>query len=98
MSTPSVGIRELKDHLSEYVRRARQGEEILITSHGEIVAALTPYGRATSHAVHPGIARMVQLGMARGGQPNDPSLYRPSRIGLSQGSVLELLDEERGER
>lgn len=51
----------------------------------------------TARDVHPGIKRMVQLGIAKGAKPNDPSLYPPSQTGLL-GSVLDLLDEERGER
>jgi antitoxin (DNA-binding transcriptional repressor) of toxin-antitoxin stability system len=35
-----VAIRELKNHLSEYVRLVRAGERLLITSHGEVVAEL----------------------------------------------------------
>ncbi|MDX8410910.1 MAG: type II toxin-antitoxin system prevent-host-death family antitoxin, partial [Mariprofundaceae bacterium] len=37
-----VAVRELKDHLSEYLRRAAAGEEVVITSHGRPVARLTP--------------------------------------------------------
>jgi len=37
-----IGVRALKDHLSEYLRRAGKGERIIITDRGEPVAALTP--------------------------------------------------------
>jgi prevent-host-death family protein len=38
-----VGIRELKTHASEIVRRVReQGEVVDITFHGEVVARLVP--------------------------------------------------------
>lgn len=37
-----IGVRALKDHLSEYLRRAGEGERIIITDRGEPVAALTP--------------------------------------------------------
>jgi prevent-host-death family protein len=36
-----IGIRELKAKLSEYVRRAQEGEHIEVTDHGEPVARLT---------------------------------------------------------
>ena len=36
----SVGIRELKNRLSEYVRRVRRGEEFLVTDRGRVVAEL----------------------------------------------------------
>ncbi len=37
-----VGVRALKDHLSEYLKRVRQGERIVVTDRGEPLAALTP--------------------------------------------------------
>lgn len=35
-----VTIRTLKAHLSEYLRRARSGEEIVVTSRGKVVGRL----------------------------------------------------------
>jgi len=37
-----VGVRALKDHLSEYLRRVGEGERIVVTDRGEPLAALTP--------------------------------------------------------
>ncbi|MDQ3401080.1 MAG: type II toxin-antitoxin system prevent-host-death family antitoxin [Chloroflexota bacterium] len=37
-----VGVRELKNSLSAYLRRARAGEHILVTDRGEAVARLVP--------------------------------------------------------
>jgi len=37
-----VGVRALKDHLSEYLRRVGAGERIVVTDRGEPLAALTP--------------------------------------------------------
>jgi len=36
----TVGIRELKDHLSEYLRRVRGGESVLVTDRGEVVCGV----------------------------------------------------------
>ena len=38
----SVGIRELKAHLAEYIRRAERGESITVTDRGKPVARLGP--------------------------------------------------------
>ena len=38
----TVGLRQLKTHLSEYVGRSRDGERIVITDRGREVAELTP--------------------------------------------------------
>ena len=42
-----VGIRELKAHLSEYLRRVKKGETIAVSEHGKEVVLMTPSG--TSH-------------------------------------------------
>jgi antitoxin (DNA-binding transcriptional repressor) of toxin-antitoxin stability system len=48
----SVGLKVLKNRLSEYVRLASQGEVILVTDRDEVVAELTPprHDRAASVA------------------------------------------------
>lgn len=38
----AIGIRELKNNLSEYVRAAQRGKSIAVTSHGRVVAELVP--------------------------------------------------------
>ncbi len=38
----TVGIKALRRHLSEYLRRARQGERIVVTDHGKPVVVLAP--------------------------------------------------------
>jgi prevent-host-death family protein len=37
-----VGVRELHDHLSRYVRHAADGGEVIVTMRGERVARLSP--------------------------------------------------------
>ena len=39
---PHVGIRELKNQLSRYLKRVQNGEEIVVTEHGHSVARLLP--------------------------------------------------------
>jgi antitoxin (DNA-binding transcriptional repressor) of toxin-antitoxin stability system len=41
----AVGIKQLKAHLSEYVRLAKAGETVLVTEREEIVAELRPARR-----------------------------------------------------
>jgi prevent-host-death family protein len=41
-TTTTVSIRELKDHLSSYVRRIRAGEEVVLTSRRRPVARMMP--------------------------------------------------------
>lgn len=37
-----VGIRELRAHLSRYLERVREGEEIVVTDRGAPIAKITP--------------------------------------------------------
>jgi prevent-host-death family protein len=39
---PTVGLKALKNHLSEYVRRAAAGETVTITDRSRVVARLVP--------------------------------------------------------
>ena len=41
----TVGVRELKNKLSEYLRRVRLGERVLVTDRGEVVAEFLPPGQ-----------------------------------------------------
>lgn len=43
---PIVGIRELKNRLTHYLRLTRQGEKIVVTDRGRPVALLTSIGAA----------------------------------------------------
>jgi prevent-host-death family protein len=38
----SVGIRDLKNNLSKYLARVKQGDEVLITDRGKSVARMIP--------------------------------------------------------
>lgn len=40
-----VGVRELRQNLSRYLRRVKAGEGFIVTERGEEVARLTPAGR-----------------------------------------------------
>ncbi len=42
----TIGLKELKAHLSEYVNRCRDGEHIIITDRGREVAELVPLSPA----------------------------------------------------
>jgi prevent-host-death family protein len=95
-----MGVRELKNRLSEAVRAVKAGEHILVTDRGTVVAELVPPGHPrTDPNVPAGLARLVERGVARLGGPNDARLYRglpPLR--KRPLSVGRLLDDERGSR
>ncbi len=46
-----VGVRELRQNLSVYLRRIAQGETLRVTEHGHPVALLTPIPRSDNRAL-----------------------------------------------
>lgn len=94
----AVGVRELKNRLSEYLRGVRRGEQILVTDRGEIVAELRPPGLMPASIPYPALLELVGRGSARLGASNTPEVYPrlPSR--LPEGEAFRLLAVERGER
>ena len=96
----TIGIRELKNRLSEVVRTVKGGEHVLVTDRGTVVAELVPPGRAGADPTIPaGLARLVERGVVRVGAPNDPSLYRDlPRLRKTPPKAARLLDDERGTR
>ena len=70
----AVGVRELKNRLSEYLRLVQRGEEILVTDRGQVIAQLGPPGR-TSLSSYPAVDELARKGLVRLGAPNDRTLY-----------------------
>jgi len=95
-----VGLRELKNRLSEYVRLVRAGDVVLVTDRGEVVAELRPPGDAVSSGAdrHPGLLVLARRGLLTLGKPNDPAAYPRMPRRLPPGTAERLLDEERGDR
>ncbi len=93
-----VGIRELKNRLSEYVRRVRAGEEFLVTDRGRVVAELRQPTGVPTGAEYSGLIRHARAGWVRLGAPNVAASYPRVPRSLSQGNARRLLDEERGSR
>lgn len=98
----AVGIRELKNRLSHYVRLVEAGESVLVTDRGAVVAELRPPGSPSAQAeADPVLVRLGELarrGRAVLGVPHDPGVYgaRPSVV--PEGTVAALLAADRGER
>ena len=97
----TVGIRELKDRLSEHLREVGRGESVLVTDRGEVVAELCPPRQgAADSGVPPALSAMARRGLVTLGAPGGGrSLYRAmTRSRTSRRSAAQLLDEERGSR
>ncbi|MCA1681502.1 MAG: type II toxin-antitoxin system prevent-host-death family antitoxin [Actinobacteria bacterium] len=83
-----VGVRDLKQRLSEYLDRAERGELVRVTDRGRPKALLGPL---------PGRAR-VEEGIAAGWiTPASGGALRPTRRWRGRMAILEALSEDRGE-
>lgn len=82
-----VGVREFKQRLSEYIRRAAAGEVIQVTERGVAKAVLAPV---------PGRERLAE-GVAAGWiTPGDGSTIRRVRRARGAERIADVLAEERG--
>ena len=98
MKMKTVGVRELKNRLSEYIRQIRSGEGVLVTDRGQVVAELTAPGLQSADASVPsGFLALARRGLLTLGAPPEGSLYpRLRRSGRRKHSAAQLLDDERG--
>jgi prevent-host-death family protein len=84
----TVGVKELKNRLSEYLRRVANGERVIVTERGRPVATLAAIdeGGAAQEAW-----RLVQEGLASwgGGKPRGSADPPRPRKGTVADAVLE---------
>jgi len=96
-ATPRVGVRELRQNLSVYLDRVKQGERLEVTEHGRPVALLVPLPPPEDQ-----IARLVAEGKvipAKGSmrdwlRDNPPLAWRPPGGKTLTEILLEMRDEE----
>ncbi|MBA2320968.1 MAG: type II toxin-antitoxin system prevent-host-death family antitoxin [Deltaproteobacteria bacterium] len=86
----SIGVRELKDHLSEVLRAVVAGERIEITDRNKAVAAIVPLYRSDPHE---SLLSLAQSGLVAwsGGVPR--GLEDPPE--LAGSSVSDAVIEDR---
>ena len=79
-----VGIRALRDRLSEYVERVRQGEELVVTDRGRAIARLVPIGheRTLDRLIREGLVEPAPVGERR----------RPRRRPVLSGPMTDLVE------
>ncbi len=91
MSDPVVGVRELRQNLSVYLRRVQAGEALEVTDRGRPVAMLVPLTRPST-----AVERLVASGRASPGEGDLIELGAPS--GQVAERLSEALAREREER
>ena len=67
-----VGVRDLKDKLSHYLREVKKGRSVMITERGKIVATIVPVQERAAVEKLKQLARSG-LGTWRGGKPKGAS-------------------------
>ena len=95
----TVGLRDLKNRLAEYVREVRSGEAVLVTDRGNVVAELLPPGQSGPQSGAPAaLVALAKAGQLTLGAENTAAAYpKLSRL-LKRRRAADLLDEERGSR
>lgn len=83
----TVGIRDLKAHLSEYLSRAAAGEEIVVTDRNRPIVRLVAYSAPSD------VERGIDEGWIEAPRRNRLDEIEPAR---SERSVLEVLEADRG--
>jgi prevent-host-death family protein len=96
----TVGIRELKNRLSAYIRKVEAGDIVLVTDRGVVVAELVPPGHGSRPDIHPGLLELARRdGLRLPTRPSSPDPYRRMPpVDLGGRTVQDLIDEERGDR
>jgi prevent-host-death family protein len=86
----TVGVAELRQNLSRYLRRVARGERLLVTDHNRPVAELGP-----PPTTGPSLDRLIAEG--RVVRPRRRSLPAPIRLPGGDHALSQALDEVRGE-
>lgn len=87
-SIVEVGVRDLKNQLSHYLSRVRQGEEVIVTERGRPIARLSALDGSHDH-----LATLIASGAVR--PPRAAGRSRPARRIDANGSVSDLVVEQR---
>jgi prevent-host-death family protein len=96
MMEERVSVGRLKARLSEYLRRAKAGEGVVVTDRGRPVARLV--GLENDGALEGRAAELVGSGLAQSPtQPLDPGFLEWPRPSDPDGRSLEAVLEERAE-
>ena len=81
MTQQTVGVRDLRLQLSEYLRQGKAGETIVITEHGRPIGRIIP----EPETVEEQLRRLVDSGqLLWNGEPIPP--FEP--VGVNEGATL----------
>jgi prevent-host-death family protein len=81
-----VGIRELRNHLSRYLDRVRDGDEVVVTDRGRAIARVVPAGGERV------LDRLIAEGIVTPARQPKRQAARPIN---TKGTVSDLVGEQR---
>ena len=90
MAEMSVGVRELKARLSEYLRAVKEGQTVVITEHGKEVARLSPVAQSSDERLQ----ALVTAGLAEWSGESLPPVPHQPRV-RGKKTVADMLIEDR---
>lgn len=90
MKNKSIGIRELKTHLSKYLRRVKDGETIIITERGQPIGRILPVEESLDERIH----ALKDAGLVAWNE-KELKLTKPTTVNRSKRLVSDLLVEMR---
>mgnify|MGYP006428596861 CR=1 FL=1 len=94
MEETTAGIRELKNHLSAYLRKVKAGETITITDRGTSIGRIVPMADQDEHTLEERLQAMQDAGLAEwSGKKFSPS--EPVARNEGDYTVSDLLLEDR---
>ena len=100
----TAGVREAKAHLSEYLRRVEQGETVLISDRGRVIAELCAPGRSQTAAPDPDVRQLADLVLGQsvraplGAMKKSSELFKWKGLRKPAGTAKRLLDRLREDR
>jgi antitoxin (DNA-binding transcriptional repressor) of toxin-antitoxin stability system len=96
-TTKTVGVKDLKNNLSAYLREVRRGARVLVTDRNSVVAELRgPVAGALDDVRPPVVAEWIDAAVLTPPSRLKAPLPR-SPVRLPSGTARAILDELRGE-
>lgn len=90
--THTVGVRELRQNLSRYLDRVKNGERLVVTERNRPVAVLEPISEQGE------LERLIAAGLVRPPTRSTHDLPPPTKLPGDPYAGTKALDEIRGDR
>ncbi len=91
--TDTVGVRELRQNLSRYLERVKDGERLVVTERNRPVATLGPVAEEEDP-----LERLIAAGLVRPPTRSSHDLPPPVKLPGDPYAGSKALDEVRGDR